>query len=124
MLAHVTEKVQNSNVFGPLPVVDHHRCLAYKVRVTLEPEERPELVGHCLRVAGQGFAVQQVALLGPAAGITDHPRGPSGQGDWPVSGVLEPTQQEQRNQVSDVEAVSRRVEAAVDGDRTLGQAGT
>ena len=67
--------------------------------------------------------VEQVALLGAAAGVADHPGGAAGQGEGAVPGVLEAAQHDQADQVAVVEARRRRVDAVVERDRSLREPG-
>ena len=46
-----------------------------------------------------------------------------GQGHRPVPGLLEPTQDQETQEVADVEAVGRGVAPVVEGDRSLGESG-
>ena len=89
----------------------------------VEVEEPAELGLDGGRRWRRAAPVEQVALLGAAAGIADHAGGAAGQGDRAVAGVLEAAQQQERLEVADVEAVGRRVEAAVERDRPLAPAG-
>ena len=70
-------------------------------------------------VAVERGVVEQVALLGAPARVTDHARRPAGEGDRHVAGVLEAAQHDQADQVAVVEAVGGRVAAVVEGDRAL-----
>ena len=70
-------------------------------------------------VARQRLGVEQVALLGATARVTDHPRRAAGQGDRHVAEQLESTQQQERHEVADMQALGGRIEARVDGEGTL-----
>ena len=67
--------------------------------------------------------VEQVALLAASSGVADHARRAAGQREGPVAGELEAAQGELAEQVADVQAVGRRIEADVDADRPGGQPG-
>ena len=77
-----------------------------------EVEDALELALDGLDVGPQRVAVEQVALVGPAARVADHARGPAGQRVGAMAGELEPLERHLAEQVADVEAVGGRVEAA------------
>ena len=62
---------------------------------------------------------EQVPLLALAAGVADHAGGAADHGDGTVPGLLEPAQDHQRHQVSDVQAIGRGIKARVDRPRLL-----
>jgi hypothetical protein len=68
-------------------------------------------------LAIQDFLGEQLAFCGLAAGIADGTGRAAGHGDGMMAEQLKPAQREQRHQVADVQAVRRRVEAAVKRDR-------
>jgi hypothetical protein len=85
----------------------------------LEVEDPLELrldAGHVVR---ELVAVEQVALLGATARVTDHPRGAAGERERLVTGELEAPQTELAHEVADVQRIGGGVEADVDADRPL-----
>jgi len=63
-----------------------------------------------------------LALGALAAGVSDQAGRPAGDGDWVVTEQLKASQAEKRDEVADVQAVGRRVEAAVEHDGAGGEA--
>ena len=57
---------------------------------------------------------EQIAFLALAAGIADHAGRAADDGDRRVAGLLEAPQHQQRQQMADVQAVGRGIEAGVD----------
>lgn len=55
------------------------------------------------------------------SGIADHAGRATGQHDGPMSGLLEPAQRQQRDQVPSVQARRGRIETGIDRDRPSGQ---
>ena len=74
------------------------------------PQDAADLGLDGRHVGGERVDVEQVALLGAAPGVADHPGGPAGQGDRAVAGILEPPQHEQPDQVAVVQAGGGRVD--------------
>ena len=60
------------------------------------------------------LGVEQVSFFALAARVADHPGAAPDQGDGPVAGQLEPSQQAQLLQMPDVKAVGRGVESDVE----------
>jgi hypothetical protein len=89
----------------------------------VEIEHAGELGSDRGEIAVEVGAVEQIPLLGSTTRIADHSRGPAGERNRDVAEQLEAAQQQQRHQVAHVQAVGRRVEAGVDRDRSLPQAG-
>ena len=61
---------------------------------------------------------EQVALLALAAGVADHAGRAADEGDRPMARLLKPPQHQQRQQAADVQAVGRRIEAAIERSLT------
>ena len=114
VLADIAQEVEESDVAGPVTVVDQHHVVAH------HPGDLGLDGGD---VGRQGGLVEEIALLGTPAGIADHSRGPTGQSDRYMAGIVEATQHQQSEQIADVEAVSGRIAPEVEGDRSLRHAG-
>ena len=82
----------------------------------LQVEELAELGADALEVALDRLEVEQLALVLLAAGVADHAGAAAGEGDRPVTRLLEPPERAQLQEVAHVEAVRRRVEPGVDGE--------
>ena len=117
VLADVAEELEQRERLRPLTVVDEAARPAFQV------DDAGDLRLDRRHVAVERGVVEQVALLRAPARVADHARRSPGQGDRHVTGVLEPAQHDQPDQVAVVQAVGRRVAAVVDGDRTACQAG-
>jgi len=65
----------------------------------------------------------QVALGAPPARVADQAGGAADHRDGMVPRELQPAHRNQLDQVAEVEALRRRVEAAVEADRVSGQHG-
>ena len=115
VLADVTQEVEYIDADRPLAIVDEHSAV-------VDVDDRGELLADRGQIATQRIGIEQVALVGTTGRITDHSGRPSGKGDRPVAEVLKPPKQEQGDEIADVETVGRRVEPAVQGDRTLVEA--
>ena len=72
---------------------------------------------------GHGLAVVELPLRG-RPGVADQPGGTADEDDGLVAGPLQRPQHHELQQVPDVQARRGRVEAAVVGDRPLGEVGT
>ena len=83
----------------------------------VEIEELAHLRAACRRRCLQAARRKQIALVALAAGVADHAGGAADDRDRLVAGVLEAAQHQQRQQVADVQAVGRGIEAGVDGAR-------
>ena len=116
VLAHVAQEVEQAELARPSQVVD-------QLPGALGPEDPPDLGLDGGHVGRHGLRVEQVPLLRPAARVADHARGPTGQREGAVAGVLEAAQQDQPDQVAVVEARDAGVAAVVEGERPLGQTG-
>jgi len=75
-----------------------------------------ELHLHAGDVVVENFIGQQLALRGLAAGIANGTGRTAGHGNRMVAEELKPPQRQQRHQITDVQAVRRRVKAAVERD--------
>ena len=116
VLPDVAEEVEQADRRGPVEVVDERPAAV----VTQDPVD---LVLDGGDVRSQGGLVEQVALVGPAAGVAHHAGGTAGEGHRPVPGVGEATQHEEPDEVPDMQAVGGRVDAVVERDRSCCQPG-
>ena len=110
VLADVSQEVEEAHLAGPVPVVDQRaaRCAAGQV------DDAGDLGLDGGHVVGERLLVEEVALLGAAAGVADHAGGAADQGHGPVAGLLEAAQHQQPEQVADVEAVGGGIAAVVE----------
>ena len=113
MLADVAEELEHGDRLGPVTVVDQFAA------AVVEVDDPSQLFLDRCNVVVQRVVVEQVALVGPAARITDHPGCAARESDRSVTSVLEPTQHDQPDQVADVEAVGGGVAAVVDRYGTI-----
>ena len=86
----------------PIGVVDQ----AGRVALDLEIEQVSQLLLDALHVALDLLAGEQVALGGFAARVADHAGAAAGQGDGGVAEALQARQGNQRDGVTDVQAVA------------------
>ena len=117
MLAHVAKELQVAEAAHPVVVVHQNG----RVRSAIEIQEAAELGLHAGDVRLQGVDRQQVSLFALAAGIADHAGGPADQCDGAMAGLLKSPQHHQGDQVADVQAVGRGVEAHVERSRAFHQ---
>ena len=115
--ADIAQEVDVVERRQPLGVVDHDRGVRPPVEVDEVGEGRLEalLVGLDLVVG------EELARLVLARRVADARRAAAHQRDRPVAGLLEPAQHHDREQVADVEARRRAVEADIGGDHALGE---
>ncbi len=84
-------------------------------------EEGLDLAADLADPRGDDVRRVELALGGLEARVADHAGGAADQGDGLVAGFLEALEDQNRHQVAEVQAVCRRVEAAIQGDRLLDQ---
>ena len=118
VLADVAEELEHRDGLRPLPVVDERTRSVGAPGV--EVDDPSELFLDPRDVVVQRVLVEQVAFVGPTGGVPDHARGATGECDGPVTGVLEPPQHDQPDEVADVEAVGGGIAPVVDPDRSRG----
>ena len=68
------------------------------------------------------FGRLQIAFSGLTGRVADHAGGAAGEGDGVVAGELKAAEGKERHQVTDVQRIGGRVEAAIKRDRSRGQA--
>ena len=116
MLADVAQEIEAVHAAEPVMVIRH----AGRV-IALEAEERGDLVADVVDPAGNHFGGVQLAFAGLEAGVADHAGGAADQGDRAVPGILEAFEDQHRHQVAQMQAVRRRIEAAIERDLLLAQ---
>ena len=119
VLADIAKELQHRHRCRPLGVVDQGRRVALRAEV----QEALQLRLDRGDVVVEFLACEQVALLGAAARVAHHAGSAPGQGEHPMTGVLETTETDLTEEMSDVQRISRRIEADVDADRTRCQPG-
>jgi hypothetical protein len=107
VLPDVAQELEQASRPQPVGVVEEEGVV--------EVEEPLELGPDALQVRLQLVGPEQGTLPGPPPGVAHHARAATGQGQGAVAGQLEPAQGEEGEQVADVEAARRRVEARVHG---------
>ena len=112
-LADFACEVEEGEVLHPVVVVDELSAVGC---VALEVEEVCQLLLDALHVVAQRFFVQQVALLTLSAGVANHAGSSAHEGDGLVATALQVSQHHHTAEVSDVQAVCRRVNADVGRD--------
>jgi len=118
VLSHLAQEVEVGHGGDPVGVVDE----AGRVGGGIEVEEAGELVADAGDVVFDLFAGLEVSFGGSAAGVADHAGGAAGEGDGAVTGHLEAAEAEQGDEVADVEGIGGGIEAAIEGDRAVGEA--
>src|SRR5207245_4548775 len=88
-----------------------------------EPEKPRELIAEAAQVLAQLLSGKQGSVGTLARGVADETRAAAQQHDGPVAVELQVSQQHDRHQVAELQAGRRSVEAAVGGDRSLGEMG-
>ena len=116
MLANLAQKLQDFYPHRPLAVVKQQRRLVARAK-TIKTEEGTQLRGHRRHVGPQFLPIEQVALVGPEARIANHAGGSASQGHRSMTGVLKAPEGQKGNQVTNVEAVGRGIESAIEGYR-------
>ena len=109
-LAYLAGEVEESPVLHPVVVVDQNGGVG---SVALEVDELGELGLDALLVVAQGRLVEKVALLGLHRGVADHAGGSADEGDGTMAGVLEVLEHHDADQMTDVQRISRGVDAHV-----------
>jgi hypothetical protein len=87
----------------------------------VELEEGGDLSANLVDPGGDHVRRVELALGGLEARVADHAGGAADQGDRLVAGFLEALEDEHGDQVAEVQAVRRRVEAAIERYRFLSQ---
>ncbi len=113
VLAHVAQQADRGHPGGPVQVVDHAR----RVRA-LEVEEPRDLAAQALDPAGHRLGVVEHAL-GGGLRVADQTGGAADQAEREVPRLLDPAHGEDLDQVAEVQAGRRRVEAAIERDRAV-----
>ena len=108
MLADVPQEGDDVELAGPVEVVGDPRT-------RVEIHEARHLCPDPLHPALDHLPLVQGAFVRLEARVTDEPGGTPDQGDGGVAGELEPPQGQQRYETADVQAVRRRIEAAIKG---------
>jgi hypothetical protein len=117
VLADVPKEFDVSHAAEPVSVVRQDGAAA-----RFEVEEAADLLPDRCDVLGKLLDRKQVPLFALPGRITHHPRRPAGDDDRTMAGLLEATQRHEADEAADVQGGGRRIEAAVQGDRTLAQA--
>jgi hypothetical protein len=119
VLPQLAEEVDRRQRGGPVQVVDVDR--RPQALLGGRPvEEGRDPASDPVHPAGDRRGVVEHAL-GRRSRVPDQPGGPAHQHDRLVPGPLQGPQDHELDQVPDVQALRRRVEAAVVGDRAVGE---
>ena len=108
VLPDVPNEIEEAEVFEPIMVVDHLRCV-----VACEVQEPLQLRALGRQVVLDDVNIQELALCGLPAGVADHACRATHQSDGGVSSALPVHQKHDGHQVADVQAVRRGIEANV-----------
>ena len=114
VLANVAQEFKAVHAAEPVVIIGHHG----RVRA-VEVEEGRHLVADFADPAGDDLRRIELALGRLEAGIADHARGAADQRDRLVPSLLETSEDQHRDQMPEVQAVSRRIEAAIQRHRFL-----
>jgi hypothetical protein len=112
MLADITQVREQIDGAEPVGVVDDRRRVVGRAEI----EEAFELRPHAGDIDTDLFGRQEIPLLRLAARIADHPGAAADERDRRVTELLEAGQAHHGEQVADVQARRRRVEADVGRD--------
>ena len=116
MLADVAQEFEAVHAAEPVVVVCHDgRVGAFKL------EEGLDLLADVADPGGNHVRRVELAFGRLEARVADHAGGAADQGDRLVAGFLEALEDEHRHQMAEVQAVGRRVEAAIERYRFLSQ---
>ena len=119
VLADVAQEIDHALLDQPLGVVQQQRG-----RGTGAEFQKPRgLVAHAMHVLADFFLGEQRALARLPRGIADQAGPAAHQHDRPMAGALQIGEQHQRHEIAELQRGCRRVEAAVGGDRSLGEMG-
>src|SRR5450755_3133702 len=116
MPADIAQQFDGGKVRRPIEVIHHHRRLGRTSPA--EIEEWRDLRLDLLDPIRNGLGVIELAL-GVLLRIPDQPSGPADERKRTVPGVLKSPQHEDLDEVSEVQARGRRIEAAVKRDRPI-----
>ena len=103
------QKIQEENLLRPTGIVQKAR----RVLLRLEIEPLCELHSDARFVGQQNFLREQLPLLRFSAGVANRAGRAARNGNRMMPQQLEPPQRQQRNQAAHMQAVARRIEAAV-----------
>jgi len=112
MLPDITQEFEEQDALGPGRIVHQAR----RVLPGLKIQQPGQLDFYTGDIAIQDFFGQQLALLRLATGIADASGRATGHGDGRMPEQLEPSQRQQRNEISHVQAVRRRIKTAIKRD--------
>ena len=118
MLADVAQKIQAAHAAEPIVIIGHNRGI-----IALEAQKRRQLAANAVHPLLHGFQSIQAALGRLEARVANHAGGTAHQRHRRVAGQLEAAQGQHRQQMADVQAVGRGVEAAVKRDFLLVEQG-
>ena len=110
VLAHLTGKVEESEVLHPIVVVDHDGGIGF---FRLKVEELGHLLLDALLIMTQCLIVEQIALLTFARRVANHTCGTTNKDDGAVAATLQMTKHHDTAQVSDVQRVGSGVSTQV-----------
>ena len=114
MLSHVADEVEKPKVLKPVVIV-HHTCRI----LPLEVQKLLQLRPLTRQVVLQHVKVKELTLCRLSAGIAHHACGATHECDWCVAGTLPMNEQHDGDEVSNVEAVGRRIKAHIGLDTLL-----
>ena len=117
MLAHVAQKFHHAELAEPGGVIHNPGRVALDLKV----QNAGKLLLDAFQVGLHFVQGEQVAFGGTAAWIANHARATTCQGDRRVPVALHPGHRHHRHQVTNVQAVARRVEAVVERYFLFGQ---
>lgn len=118
MLPRWWQARQQAHAAEPIVIIGHNRGI-----IALEAQKRLKLAADALHPLLHGFQSIQAALGRLEARVADHAGGSAHQRHRRVAGQLEAAQGQHRQQMADVQAVSRGIEAAIKRDFLLVEQG-
>ena len=116
MFAHIPEKGQHVHVRSPVEVI-HHQCRV----IALEIYELAHLGPEFVHPTGHNLRRVEIAFCCLEAGVPDQAGGATHQCYRAMARELETPQHQKRHQRANMQAVSGRIEAAVQGLRSAFQ---
>ena len=106
--ADFTQKVDVVQVFQPVGVVDHNRGV-----FALERQKFAHLFLKAIAVMLHGVGGHDLSQIASSRRIADHTRASADKDNGTMPRFLHPSHDDKLNEVSDVQAVRRRIEADI-----------
>ena len=116
MLTDVAQKIQHVDIGGPIQIIDDQGRI-----IAIEVNKLTDLIADFLHPTRHHIGCIQLTFGSFKAGVSDQTCSAPNQSDWAMPRFLKTTQDQQRHQRSDVQAVCRGIEAAIQGAGLSGE---